>query len=135
MLSALPRLYSGQGYKIEQATGAADALALMQTRALDLVISDRCMREMDGSAFLEAVRGRHPGTVRILLTGYADIALTVAAIKRGEIHRYVAKHWGDKRLRGHVAPAFVQKERADDNGHLQSNVIGQLALAGFGAAA
>ena len=50
VLSALRRLYRTQGYKIEQATSAADALALMRVQLIDLVISDMRMPEMDGAA-------------------------------------------------------------------------------------
>ncbi len=120
VLSALRRLYRGQGYKIEQATSAADALALMQLQPIDLVISDMRMPGMDGAAFLEAVRDRHPGTVRILLTGYADIHSTVAAINRGEIHRYIAKPWDDQDMLLVVREALKRRDLERQNVQLQA---------------
>lgn len=45
---------------------------LLEQTAVDLVISDMRMPEMDGVQFLEQVRLRWPYTVRLLLTGYAD---------------------------------------------------------------
>lgn len=56
------------------------------------------MPEMDGARFLEEVRNRWPEVVRILLTGYADISSTIAAINRGEIYRYISKPWNDHDL-------------------------------------
>ena len=53
------------------------------------------MPGMDGAQFLERVRGIQPHSARILLTGYADIASTIAAINDGGIDRYVAKPWDD----------------------------------------
>ncbi len=120
VLSALRRLYRTQGYKIEQATSAADALALMRAQPIDLVISDMRMPEMDGAAFLEAVRDRHPGTVRILLTGYADIQSTVAAINRGEIHRYIAKPWDDQAMLLVVSDALKRRDLELQNEQLQA---------------
>ena len=60
--------------------------------------------------FLEAVRDRHPSTVRILLTGYADIQSTVAAINRGEIHRYIAKPWDDQDMLLVVSDALKRRD-------------------------
>lgn len=95
MLSALRRLFRPQGYRILTAGSAAEGLALLEKEAVDLVISDMRMPEMDGAHFLEIVRARWPDTVRILLTGYADVASTIAAINKGEIYRYISKPWED----------------------------------------
>ena len=43
--------------------------------------------------------GRWPGTARILLTGYADMNATVAAINEGHIYRYIHKPWDETELR------------------------------------
>ncbi|MCE2914760.1 MAG: HD domain-containing phosphohydrolase [Rubrivivax sp.] len=98
VLSALRRLFRPQGWKTLQATSGAAALELLQEQPVDLVISDMRMPEMDGAQLLERVRKAHPHTMRVLLTGYADINATVAAINRGEIHRYIAKPWDDQDL-------------------------------------
>ena len=71
VLSALRRLFRSQNYQIEQATSGADALVLLRQQPVDLVICDMRMPEMDGASLLEAVRLQHPGSVRILLTGYS----------------------------------------------------------------
>jgi len=120
VLSALRRLFRMNGFAIEQASSGAEGLALMATKPIDLVISDMRMPEMDGAEFLEAVRQRHPDTVRILLTGYADIASTVAAINRGEIHRYIAKPWDDHDLMLVVSEALNRRELERHNAELQA---------------
>lgn len=50
---------------------AKDALALMQRHEMDVVVSDMRMPVMDGAAFLSEVRRLHPGTIRVILSGYA----------------------------------------------------------------
>ena len=56
------------------------------------------MPEMDGAVFLAKVRQTWPDTVRLLLTGHADMAQTVSAINQGEIYRFIAKPWNDQEL-------------------------------------
>ncbi len=87
ILSALRRLFRPCGYRVLLAESGAVGLALLETDKVDLVISDMRMPEMDGAHFLEQVRIRQPQAIRVLLTGYADVSSTIAAINRGEIHR------------------------------------------------
>jgi response regulator RpfG family c-di-GMP phosphodiesterase len=65
---------------------------------VDLVISDMRMPGMDGAQLLEQVQLRWPQVVRILLTGHADMASTVAAINRGHVFRYIHKPWDEPEL-------------------------------------
>lgn len=100
ILSALKRLFRPAGYRVLIANGGAEGLDLLaqegaEGREVDLVISDMRMPEMDGARFLTQVRERWPEITRILLTGYADMESTVAAINEGQIYRYIAKPWND----------------------------------------
>lgn len=98
ILSALRRLFRPSAYRILMAESGAAARALMDEHAVDLVLSDMPMPEMDGVQLLEQVGVRSPATSRMLLTGYADIGATIAAINRGEIHRHLTKPWDDQDL-------------------------------------
>lgn len=95
ILSALKRLFRGKGWHVLSAAGGQAGLALMENEAVDLVISDMRMPEMDGAQFLAQVRVRWPDTVRLLLTGHSDINAIIDAITRGEIYRYITKPWDD----------------------------------------
>ena len=64
---------------------------------------------------LEQVRERWPTVGRILLTGYADIGSTVAAINRGQIHRYVAKPWNDRELLTCVQDGLERRRLEKEN--------------------
>jgi response regulator RpfG family c-di-GMP phosphodiesterase len=109
ILSSLRRLFRQDGYRVLIATSGAEGLRLLEGEAVDLVISDMRMPEMDGARFLAQVRARWPDAVRILLTGYADIASTVAAINQGEIYRYISKPWDDNDVRLIVRHALERK--------------------------
>ncbi|MDD5028226.1 MAG: response regulator [Rhodoferax sp.] len=95
ILSALKRLFRGKGWQTVTADGGSAALALLETQAVDLVISDMRMPEMDGAQLLTLVRQRWPDTLRLLLTGHSDISAIIEAINRGEIYRYITKPWDD----------------------------------------
>ena len=95
ILSALRRLLRPKGYKILVADSGKAGLEILQTEHVDLIISDMRMPEMDGAQFLEHVRAQWPETVRLLLTGYADVSSIIEAINRGEIYRYITKPWDD----------------------------------------
>lgn len=109
ILSALKRLFRPAGYRVLTAGSGAEGLALLGAEAIDLVISDMRMPEMDGATFLAQVRQDWPAVIRILLTGYADIESTVAAINHGEVYRYIAKPWNEHDVLLTVQDALERK--------------------------
>ncbi|MEO9334143.1 HD domain-containing phosphohydrolase [Ectopseudomonas guguanensis] len=113
ILNSLRRLLRNQGYEIFAATAAEQALAILEERPVDLVISDARMPGMDGATLLAEVQRRRPDCMRILLTGYADIGTTIKAINQGQIYRYISKPWDDDELRMVIrqALAFHTSER------------------------
>lgn len=109
ILSALKRLFRPHGYRIWTAGGGQEGLDILAREPIDLVISDMRMPEMNGAQFLEKVREQWPDTVRILLTGYAEISATIDAINRGQIYRYVSKPWEDNDIVLLVKQALERK--------------------------
>ncbi|NMF88213.1 HD domain-containing phosphohydrolase [Aromatoleum petrolei] len=118
ILSALRRLLRPAGYTIHTAESGRAGLELLEREPVDLVISDMRMPEMDGAKFLEQVRARWPEVTRMLLTGYADMSSTIAAINRGEIYRYVAKPWDDNELALIIRDALERRRLQHENAHL-----------------
>jgi response regulator RpfG family c-di-GMP phosphodiesterase len=118
ILSALKRVFRPLGYIVLTATSGREGLALLENEPVDLVISDMRMPEMDGAQFLEQVFARAPATKRILLTGYADAAATIAAINQGKIWRYVAKPWHDSELILTVQQALAHRNLMAENARL-----------------
>ena len=119
ILNALRRLFRPLGYKILTAGSGAEALALLEHEPVDLVISDMRMPQMDGAQLLEQVRTQWPDTVRILLTGHADVASTIAAINRGEIYRYISKPWEDNDIVLLVRHALERKALEQEKRRLE----------------
>ncbi|WP_300337314.1 HD domain-containing phosphohydrolase [Accumulibacter sp.] len=118
ILSALRRLFRPCGYRILTSESGAGGLDLLGRENIDLVISDMRMPEMDGAQFLEKVRAGWPRVIRILLTGYADIAATVNAINKGEIYRYISKPWDDNDIVLIVRDALERQQLQNENARL-----------------
>lgn len=99
ILAALERLLRQDGYRILCADSGNAGLEIMAHEPVDIVISDMLMPAMNGAEFLAQVRARWPRTLRIVMTGHASLASTIAAINKGEIFHYIAKPWDDAALR------------------------------------
>ena len=79
-------------YEVSTAECAERALALMAAAApFAVVVSDMQMPGMGGVRFLARVRDDYPDTVRLLLTGKADLSSTIAAINDGQVNRFLLK--------------------------------------------
>lgn len=85
-------LHLGMEHELLTATSGADGLGILEEEGpFDVVISDMRMPGMDGAAFLAEVRRRAPDTMRVLLTGQADLASAQRAINEGSIFRFLNK--------------------------------------------
>ncbi len=122
ILSSLKRLFRPHGYRVLSAEGGPAGLALLEQEAVDLVISDMRMPDMSGAEFLGETRKRWPEMIRILLTGYADLASTIEAINSGQIHRYLSKPWDDAEVVAIVSQALERKALERENRRLASLV-------------
>jgi serine/threonine-protein kinase len=97
----------GREYDVVTATDGEQALAAMQGRVFDVIVSDERMPTMTGVELLQRMRELAPDTVRILLAGRSDLAATAAAINDGEIFRFVRKPWDDSGLAAILAEAVT----------------------------
>ena len=109
VLKALNRLFHAADYRIHLAENGEAGLKILQQHPIDLIISDMRMPKMDGAEFLTKAAENWPETVRILLTGYADITATIAAVNQGKIYSYCSKPWEDTELKTLVQNALEQK--------------------------
>ncbi len=102
---------------------------MLESETVDLVISDMRMPQMDGAQFLAQVRQRWPGTMRLLLTGYADIQSILDAINQGEIYRYVTKPWDENDIVLVVRHALERRALEQEKLRLEALTASQNARA------
>lgn len=111
MLRSLVRLFRRDGYQILTASSVREAFDLLASRSVQVIVSDQRMPGMDGTEFLTRVRDLYPNTIRMVLSGYTDLATITEAINRGAIYRFLTKPWDDHELRDHIRDAFRAYER------------------------
>ncbi|WP_228895856.1 HD domain-containing phosphohydrolase [Pseudoduganella aquatica] len=125
ILASLRRLFRPAGYRVLLAESGAEGLRVLEAEAVDLVISDMRMPEMDGARFLAQVRQRWPDTVRLLLTGYSDIQSIQDAINCGEIYRYITKPWDDNDIQLVVRHALERRALEQEKQRLEALTLRQ----------
>lgn len=97
ILATLSALLSNE-FEVVTADSAEAAQKIFAQRDIDLILTDQKMPRMSGVQLLEWVRTKHPKTVRLLMTGFAELEEAVEAINRGQVFRYLFKPWRSEEL-------------------------------------
>lgn len=98
ILNALARLFLDRDVRVLRAGNGEEALGIVRNEPVAVVVSDNLMPGMRGVELLSRVRDLSPDTVRVLLTGYADLSTAIEAINRGEVFRFHVKPWVDEEI-------------------------------------
>ena len=127
ILKSLERLLEDEGYKMFFANSGDNGLEIIKREDIQMVISDHRMPGMDGIKFLSEIKKILPDTIRIMLTGYADVDMAIKAINEGEVYRFITKPWNNNELLGAVKQGIeyynLQRELDRLNKLIQSQNI------------
>jgi DNA-binding NtrC family response regulator len=91
LLDSLQRLLHKQPYRILTAENADDAIDLLQTEPIDLIVCDECLPGLPGTVFLAWAAEHHPQVVRIMLTGQPSADSAIRAINQSKAFRFMVK--------------------------------------------
>jgi serine/threonine-protein kinase len=94
-------------YEVSVASGGEEALALVRSQPFHVIVSDQRMPGMLGVELLREVKLIAPTTVRMLLTGYSDLAAIVGSVNDGEVFRFVSKPWNQDDLQATIDEAVT----------------------------
>ena len=87
-------------YEVYTSTDARRALDILDEKSpIAAVLTDHRMPGMSGVEFVTEVWQRHPATVRMILTGFADMDAILEAINRGHVYAYLTKPWEQDQLK------------------------------------
>ncbi|AMK12090.1 HD domain-containing phosphohydrolase [Pseudodesulfovibrio indicus] len=79
-------------FKVDTANGPEEGLEKIKTSGpYAVVVSDLKMPKMDGITFLAKVQELSPDTVRVMLTGHADVESAISAVNNGAVFRFLTK--------------------------------------------
>jgi two-component system, NtrC family, response regulator HydG len=116
---------AGAGYSVSEAADAAAAMKVIETRPVDVVITDVRMPEMDGIQLLELVKSKSPRTHVILMTAYGTVDSAVEAIKRGA-YDYITKPFPTEVLVQKLDRLLACRSIEGGDGHGGPETLGQL---------
>lgn len=128
ILRSLQRLFMDEEVEVFTASSGAKGLELLAREGgIGVIVSDQRMPEMTGVDFLEKSKTISPQSIRILLTGYADVNAAIDAINRGGTFRYLNKPWNDAELVQAVMGALQMYRLLTENKRLAGIVKKQNA--------
>ncbi len=103
-------------YDVHLTTVGSEAVQILKDNTIDVIVCDQRMPEMTGVEVLGEGKKVSPGTVRILLTGYADLDAIEGSINVGEVFRFLSKPCPPNHLRETVklAVEIARETRAKE---------------------
>jgi len=110
LTSALVRSLDRSQFEIFTADSAEKGLMILAGNDIDVVVSDERMPGMTGSQFLTEVRKKWPNTIRMILSGQADLEAAVRAINEGEVYRFLLKPCHPKELQLTILQGLQHKK-------------------------
>ncbi len=129
IINSLKRLLRKEGYNLLTSTSGKEGLQLLkENKNVSLIITDHRMPEMSGIDFLREAKTFCPDTIRILLSGYAEVQSIMAAINEGEVYRFVAKPWNDEEIKVTIRISLEQYELTLENRKLNKKIQEQNEL-------
>ena len=109
---------------LETATSASAGLDIIRQQGpFAVVVSDMRMPEMDGARFLAKVNEISPQTVRMVLSGQADLESTIAAVNEGRVFRFLLKPCNSETLFGVIKNGIEQYRLVHAEKHLLENTL------------
>ncbi len=106
ILTALKTIFRSK-YHVLTAANGMEALDFIKRFKIPVVVSDQRMPGMLGVELLRRAREISPDSVRILLTGYSDLASIVGSINDGEVYRFISKPWDNQELQKVIGEAVA----------------------------
>jgi sigma-B regulation protein RsbU (phosphoserine phosphatase) len=126
VLNALGHSLSHEPYQITATTSQSEAIRLLESEEFTVIITDQRMPEMPGVQLLEHAKTVSPQTIRLILTGNADMQSVIEAINHGAVYRFLTKPCRDEDLQQTLRQAVQHFELTRENRRLQELTQAQL---------
>ena len=122
VLKSLQRICRREPYEVLTANDAAQAMEILASNHVDIVVSDLRMPNMDGSQLLAHVAEQYPEMPRILLSGNADLPSVINTVNEGKLSYYFQKPWDDDALRLTLRGFIERKQLAEQQEQLNVTI-------------
>lgn len=121
VLSLLSMRLEASGYQVLTAASGEEALALLPSEQVDLILTDLCMDEMDGLTLFKHIQQRWPALPVVIITAHGSIPDAVAATQQG-VFGFLTKPIDKVQLLDTVKAALVSAERRRET-HWRGDII------------
>ncbi len=111
-----------KGFDILSATSGAEALEILASTDVAVIVTDQRMPKMTGLELLKAAKDIRPDAVGLILTAFTDVDVLIEAITLGQVYRYITKPWDAKEMRGVLQYALERYHLQRDNQRLQAQL-------------
>jgi response regulator RpfG family c-di-GMP phosphodiesterase len=125
ILNVLKRLLRKENYELLTATSVQEALDLMASNTVHLVMADQRMPVMSGTELFEIIKKKYPDVIRIVLTGYTEIDAITSSINKGNIYKCFFKPWHDDTLKLELRKALDHYDLVQLNRSLTEKIAAQ----------
>ena len=117
------KMHFRQSHDVFITTDASELMKYVSEHDVQVVISDQRMPDKQGTEVLRDIKAASPNTLRILLTGYADLNAVIDSVNEGEIYRYITKPWQNDELKQIVnkATEIAQQTQEITQNTMQGN--------------
>ncbi|MBW9157743.1 response regulator [Clostridium sp. FP2] len=93
VLSSIKRAVITENFKSYFATSAEKALEFMENNTISVIVTDMRMPVMDGLKLLKIIKEKYPDTIRIVLSGYSQLAQILATVNGVGVFKFITKPW------------------------------------------
>lgn len=118
---SLVRVLGGAGYRCLEAASGAEALEVLERRAVEMVLTDLRMPHLDGATLLTLIHKRWPDVAVILVTVVAELETAVACLRRGAMD-YITKPFQIEEVRARIAHALERRRLVVENRRYQRHL-------------
>ncbi|MBL0940535.1 MAG: response regulator [Gemmatimonadaceae bacterium] len=126
MRSLLKRVMQADGFTCLEAGSGAEALSILATTPVPLVLSDYHMPGMDGAELLRAIHAHAPETAVVIITAVSDVQLAVRCLDAGALD-YLTKPFATDEVRARVAQALSKRQLLLENAAYRSQLEARVA--------
>ncbi len=108
-----------EDFEVFTAANADEALRIMESEWVQIIVCDQRMPGMSGVEFLRRVRSQWPDSLRIILSGYTDAEDIIAGVNEAGIYQYLLKPWQPESLLLTVRAAAELHRLQEENQRLK----------------
>ncbi len=126
-LEVIKDLFKDSEFQVLTCTDPFEALEIIRSREISVVVSDNIMPGMSGLELLSGLSSLAPDTVKVLMSAYADLSSALGAINRSEVFRYILKPWQPDEFIATVGDALQRHRQIKSMRHEDESILCSLA--------